>query len=77
MPQHPMFIKYTREWLYRQTGFSKGYLSRVATGQVSLSRSFVERVCFKLGEPEEQLFLPRSSRSNRSRRVPARPRKPR
>lgn len=58
MEQHPVFIKYTRDWLYQVTGFSKGYLSRVATGKVPLSRSFIERVCFKLNEPEEELFLP-------------------
>lgn len=57
MPQHPMFIKYTRDWLHQRTGFSKGYLSRVATGKVPLSRSFIERVCFKIGEPEVELFL--------------------
>jgi len=57
MAQHPLFIKYTRDWLHQQTGFSKGYLSRVATGKVPLSRSFIERVCFKLGEPEVELFL--------------------
>jgi len=56
MPQHPLFIKYTREWLHQQTGFSKGYLSRVATGKLPLSRSFIERVCFKLNQPEEELF---------------------
>jgi hypothetical protein len=58
MPQHPMFVKYTRDWLHQQTGFSKGYLSRVATGKVPLSCSFVERVCFKLGEGKGKLFLP-------------------
>jgi len=58
MSQHPMFVKYTRDWLHKQTGFSKGYLSRVATGKVPLSRSFIERVCFKLNQPEEELFLP-------------------
>lgn len=57
-PQHPLFSKYTREWLSEVTGFSKGYLSRVATGKVALSRSFIERVCFKLEEPEAALFLP-------------------
>jgi hypothetical protein len=62
MRQHPMFIKYTREWLHQETGFSKGYLSRVATGKVPLSRSFVERVCFKLREPEENLFITDHSR---------------
>ncbi len=56
--QHPLFIKYTREWLHQATGYSKGYLSRVATGKMSLSHSFVERACFKLGLLEEELFLP-------------------
>lgn len=58
MEQHPLFIKYTRDWLSRETGFTKGYLSRLATGKVPLSRSFIERVCFKLNQPEEELFLP-------------------
>ena len=58
MAQHPLFIKYNRDWLHEVTGFSKGYLSRVATGRVSLSRSFIDRICFKLGEPEKKLFLP-------------------
>ena len=58
MAQHPLFTKYTRHWLHEKTGFSKGYLSRVATGKVSLSRAFLERVCFTLGEPESALFLP-------------------
>ena len=55
--QHPLFIKFTREWLHQVTGYSKGYLSRVATGKMSLSRSFIERACFKLGLLEEELFL--------------------
>ncbi len=58
MSQHPVFIKYTRDWLHQVTGFSKGYLCRVATGKASLTRSFIERVCFKLNQPEEELFLP-------------------
>ncbi|MBA7574811.1 hypothetical protein ES708_16626 [subsurface metagenome] len=57
MEQHPLFKKYTRDWLHRVTGYSKGLLSRVATGKVPLNRSFVERVCYKLGLPEEELFL--------------------
>lgn len=56
--QHPLFIKYTRDWLHERTGYSKGYLSRVATGKILLSRSFIERVCFSLEQPEEELFLP-------------------
>ena len=53
---HPLFIKYRRDWLAEATGFSKGYLCRVATGRYPLSRSFVERVCFKLQQSEEELF---------------------
>jgi len=60
MAQQPLFIKFTRSYLNQKTGFSKGYLSRVATGRLPLSRSFIERVCFKLGESEESLFLPGS-----------------
>lgn len=56
MTQHPLFIKYKRDWLHRTTGYSKGYLSRVATGKIPLSRAFIERVCFNLNEPEEELF---------------------
>ena len=59
--QHPVFMKYRRDWLAEITGFSKGYLSRIATGRYPLSRSFIERVCFKLGKPEEELFLPDGS----------------
>jgi len=56
--QHPVFFKYTRGWLSEETGYSKGYLCRVATGRYPTSRSFIERVCFKLGLPERDLFLP-------------------
>ena len=57
MQQHPLFKRYTRDWLHEMTGFSKGYLSRVATGRTPLTRAFIERVCFKLNQPEEELFL--------------------
>ncbi len=56
--EHPLFIKYKRNWLHEVTGYSFGYLSRVATGKIPLSRSFIARVCFKLGQPESELFLP-------------------
>jgi len=59
--EHPIFFKYRRDWLHEVTGFSKGYLSRVSTGKLPLSRAFVERVCFKLGLPESELFLPDKS----------------
>jgi hypothetical protein len=57
MEQHPVFKKYTRDWLHERTGFSKIYLSRIAHGRVPLTRPFIERVCFALKEPEESLFL--------------------
>lgn len=57
MGQHPLFIKYRRDWLHQVTGYSKEYLCRVATGKIPLSRSFIERVCFKLNKPKEELFL--------------------
>ncbi|MBA7679409.1 hypothetical protein ES703_87701 [subsurface metagenome] len=66
-PQHPVFIKYTREWLHQVTGFHKGYLSRVATNKCPLSRSFIERVCFALNEPEEELFLPDAVKAQEGR----------
>ena len=71
MQQHPLFIKYNRDWLHQVTGYSKGYLCRIATGARPLNRSFIERVCFKLNQPEEELFLPdaaepHSSPNNRS-----------
>ena len=63
MQQHPLFVKYRREWLCEATGYSKGYLSRVSTGRIPLSRSFIERVCFKLRKPEEDLFLPEHAKA--------------
>lgn len=56
--QHPVFKKYTREWLHELTGYSKIYLSRIASGGVPLSRPFIERLCSKLNEPSDELFLP-------------------
>lgn len=57
MQQHPVFRKYKSEWLHELTGYSKIYLSRVASGNVPLSRSFIERVSFRLNEPAQALFL--------------------
>lgn len=57
MKRHPLFMIYKRDWLHRITGYSKGYLSRVATGKTPLSRAFIERICFKLDRCEEELFL--------------------
>ncbi len=54
--QHPLFFKYTRQWLHKVTGYSKGHLCRMATGRMPLSRAFIERVCYRLRQPEEELF---------------------
>ncbi len=56
--QHPLFEIYTRGHLRKITGYSKVYLCRVALGKVPLTRAFIDRVCFKLNLPEEDLFLP-------------------
>jgi len=56
--QHPLFIEYRRDWLHKVTGYTKSYLSRVATGKTPLTRSFIRQVCYKLNRPEEELFLP-------------------
>lgn len=55
--QHPVFLIYTRDWLHQRTGYSKDHLSRVATGKLPLTRSFIDRVCYALGRPAEELFL--------------------
>ncbi len=57
MQQHPVFRKYKSEWLHDVTGYSKIYLLRVASGNVPLSRAFIDRVTFKLKEPAEELFM--------------------
>ena len=54
---HPIFQKYTRAWLNEVTGYSKGYLCRVAIGKIPLSRSFMKRACLAVGETPAELFL--------------------
>lgn len=65
-PQDPLFTKYNREYLSEVTGYSGGYLSRVANGKIPVSRSFIERVCFALGEPAGDLFSPEVGRTSPS-----------
>lgn len=64
--QHPLFIIYKRRYLSKVTGYSMGYLCRIATGGQQLTRSFIERVCFKLNRPEEELFLPNAGETHSS-----------
>jgi len=61
--QHPVFNIYTRDWLHEVTGYSKGYISRVATGKTRLSRAFIARACFSLQQPKSALFLPNKRHS--------------
>ncbi len=53
---HPLFFRYSRAWLSAATGYSKGYLSRIATGRLPLSHLFIERVCSALNQTESELF---------------------
>jgi len=55
--QHPIFTTYTRDYLHRITGYSKNYLSQLATRNLPLTRTFVDLCCFKLNRPREELFL--------------------
>jgi len=61
MQQQPIFGIYKRRYLSKVTGYSVGYLCRMATGGQPLNRSFIERVCFTLKRPEEELFLPNAA----------------
>jgi len=69
MPMHPMFKIYTRSYLSEATGFSLGHLSRVNTGNERLSRSFIDRCCYRLGRPEEELFLSEAAAATASGHV--------
>ena len=61
MQQHPLFTIYKRRYLSEVTGYSMGYLCRMATGGQPLGRSFIERVCYKLNRLEKELFLPNAA----------------
>ena len=58
MNNHPLFLIYTREFIHEQTGFSKSYLCRISRGRTPLTRSFIERMCYKLKRSEKELFSP-------------------
>lgn len=60
--RYPLFTEYKRDWLHEVTGYSTAYLCRIATGKTPLTRAFIERVCFKLKQPEAKLFLPDTDR---------------
>lgn len=54
--QYQIFIKYTREYLAQVTGYSKGYLCKIATGKQALPEGFVSACCRWLKESEDDLF---------------------
>jgi len=60
MNNHPLFLIYTRDFIHASTGFSKSYLCRISRGKTPLTRSFIERICYKLNRSEEELFSPQA-----------------
>lgn len=54
--QYLIFLKYTREYLSQVTGYSKGTLSRIASGSREPSEIFIGVCCHTLKEPQEDLF---------------------
>ena len=54
--QYLIFLKYTREYLSQVTGYSKGTLSRIASGARAPSEVFIGVCCHALKEPQEDLF---------------------
>ncbi len=54
--QYLIFLKYTREYLSQVTGYSKGYLSRIAGGAKYPSEVFIGVCCHTLKEPQKDLF---------------------
>lgn len=66
--QHPVFLKYRRTWLSEATGYSRGYLCRVATGKIPLTQYFIERVAYSLRQHPTDLFLPKVLKNSDWRR---------
>ena len=54
--QYLIYLKYTREYLSRVTGYSKGTLTRMASGAKLPSEAFIGVCCHTLKEPQEYLF---------------------
>ncbi len=56
MKQYLIFLKYTRAYLSEVTGYSKNYLSRIATGARAPSEVFIGVCCHTLKESQDDLF---------------------
>lgn len=54
--QYAIFLKYNREYLAQATGYSKGYLSRIASGAQVPSEVFIGVCCHNLKESQDDLF---------------------
>ena len=54
--QYLIFLKYTREYISQITGYSKGYLCRIATGAREPSEPFIGLCCHTLKESQHDLF---------------------
>lgn len=54
--QYTIFLKYQRGYLSKVTGYSRGHLSRIATGAKSPSEPFIGVCAYNLKEPAEELF---------------------
>jgi len=72
--QYLIFLKYTREYLSQVTGYSKGHISRVVSGNREPSEIFIGVCCHTLKEPKEDLF--RLIEPHKPSLVPSPPRQP-
>ncbi|MBA7694675.1 hypothetical protein ES703_103288 [subsurface metagenome] len=54
--QYAIFLKYQRGHLSQATGYSRGHLSRIATGAKPPSKAFIGVCAHSLSEPAEELF---------------------
>ncbi|MBA7674420.1 hypothetical protein ES703_82634 [subsurface metagenome] len=54
--QYLIFMKYQRGYLSKITGYSRGHLSRIATGAKAPSEPFIGVCAYNLKEPAEELF---------------------
>ena len=68
--QQPIFEKYTRAWLAEAIGISRVYLCRLATGSCPIRQSFIDRCCYRIGLPPEELFRTSTIREALARKNP-------
>lgn len=54
--EYQIFHKYSRKYLSEITGYSRAYISRIASGNKPLGSGFIARCCHTLNETEQYLF---------------------